>query len=117
MLLAHNWTVRAVFVCGTSRSEIREEVKRLIRCVKSNHISREEALKQLFEYIAMDSSSYVLSGTKLLPYSDANSSKFVPTGAKVDGNSSGNMSNTTDFGYVLCNKNIVVQIHSGGIIF
>uniref|UniRef100_A0A0R3S335 RING-type domain-containing protein n=1 Tax=Elaeophora elaphi TaxID=1147741 RepID=A0A0R3S335_9BILA len=46
--------------CGSgarSRNEIKEEVKRLIRCLKFQHITCEEAVKQLFEYAAFHPSN------------------------------------------------------------
>ncbi|CAG9538331.1 unnamed protein product [Cercopithifilaria johnstoni] len=55
-----------------SRTEIKEEVKRLIRCLKFQHITCEEAVKQLFEYAALHSPNTILPTAKM---SDADENK------------------------------------------
>uniref|UniRef100_A0A915PL91 AD domain-containing protein n=1 Tax=Setaria digitata TaxID=48799 RepID=A0A915PL91_9BILA len=50
--------------CSRSRNEIKEEVKRLIHCVKSQHITCDEAVKQLFQYAALSSSNVVVPVAK-----------------------------------------------------
>ncbi|KAL3999060.1 hypothetical protein ACH3XW_17610 [Acanthocheilonema viteae] len=58
-----------------SRTEIKEEVKRLIRCLKSQHITCEEAVKQLFEYVALHSSNIILPPTKEMNDTEENRQK------------------------------------------
>ncbi|VIO95961.1 Uncharacterized protein BM_BM1007 [Brugia malayi] len=58
-----------------SRNEIKEEVKRLIHCLKSQHITCEEAMKQLFEYVALNPSNLTLPMEKQVNDVDENKQK------------------------------------------
>uniref|UniRef100_A0A8R1XTL2 RYYR-CCHC domain-containing protein n=1 Tax=Onchocerca volvulus TaxID=6282 RepID=A0A8R1XTL2_ONCVO len=58
-----------------SRNEIKEEVKRLIYCLKSQHITCEEAVKQLFEYAALNPSNIISSTVKQMNDVDENKQK------------------------------------------
>ncbi|VDK88825.1 unnamed protein product, partial [Litomosoides sigmodontis] len=58
-----------------SRIEIKEEVKRLIRCLKSQHVTCEEAVKQLLEYAALRSSNIILSAVKQMDDADGDKQK------------------------------------------
>ncbi|VDM08232.1 unnamed protein product [Wuchereria bancrofti] len=58
-----------------SRSEIKEEVKRLIHCLKSQHITCEEAVKQLFEYVALNPPNLTLPMEKQVNDADENKQK------------------------------------------
>ncbi|VDO40762.1 unnamed protein product [Brugia timori] len=62
-------------VCFRSRNEIKEEVKRLIHCLKSQHITCEEAMKQLFEYVALNPSNLTLPMEKQVNDVDENKQK------------------------------------------
>ncbi|VDN82650.1 unnamed protein product [Brugia pahangi] len=58
-----------------SRNEIKEEVKRLIHCLKSQHITCDEAMKQLFEYVALNPSNLTLPMEKQVNDVDENKQK------------------------------------------
>ncbi|MCP9257940.1 hypothetical protein DINM_001109 [Dirofilaria immitis] len=58
-----------------SRSEIKEKVKKLIYCLKSQHITCEEAVKDLFEYVALNPSNTISPAAKQMNDADENKQK------------------------------------------